>query len=549
MAVAKHMVFGLVGGLGLFLYGMTLLGEGLRRAAGDRIKGILAALTSTPIKGVLVGAIVTAIIQSSSATTVMLVGFVNAGLMTLRQAIGVIMGANVGTTMTAQLIAFDLAQYALPAIGLGFLFILLSRRRAWRSVGEVILGFGLLFLGLTVMSDAVVPLRDSPAFARAMHAFGGNPFLGVLVGLSMTLIIQSSSATVGILMAVAVASPDVITLEVAVPILFGDNIGTCITAILASIGTSRTARRTAIVHLLFNVFGTIVFTILLRPFTWGVHLLSAGAGIQRQIANAHTMFNILTTLVWLPGAGLLEKMATRLVPGVDSAEESAPRYLDQHVLGTPGVALGLARKELVRVAGTSVKMLSIARSALAEAYSESLERQLAAMENVVDNVSREIVLYCSHLVAGARLTTLQSQILARLMHAAGDVERIADCSEQLMRYARDRAENKVPLSDEALAEIGQVFDVAQSMVESGALALDDENSATAQAVYDMHPDLDDLTETLRTNHIRRLNEGVCVPRAGVIFVEVMNTLERVGDLAVNLADAVMGRKTPSLGGQ
>jgi phosphate:Na+ symporter len=547
MALARDMVFGLVGGLGLFLYGMTLLGEGLRRAAGDRIKSILAVLTSTQIRGILVGAIVTAVIQSSSATSVMLVGFVNAGLMTLRQAIGVIMGANIGTTMTAQLIAFDLSQYALPAIGAGFLLILVSRRRTWRSAGEVVLGFGLLFLGLSVMSEAVVPLRENPGFARAMHAFAGNPFLGVLVGLAMTVIIQSSSATVGILMAVAIASPDVITLEVAVPILFGDNIGTCITAILASIGTSRTARRTAVVHLLFNVFGTLIFTILLRPFTWGVHALSVGAGIQRQIANAHTLFNVLTTLMWLPGAGLLERLAVRLVPGVDTALEAAPKYLDSHVLGTPGVALGLARKELERVAGTAAKMLSVARRALTEAYSESLERQIAAMEDIVDNVSREIVLYCSHLVAGTRLTTAQSNTLVRLMHAAGDVERIADCSEQLMRYARDRSENKVPVSEEAIDEVRHVFDVAASMVESGTIALAEEDHAAAQKVYNLHPSLDDLTEMLRTNHIRRLNEGVCVPRAGVIFVEVMNTLERVGDLAVNLADAVIGTKTPSLG--
>ncbi|OPZ61768.1 MAG: transcriptional regulator PhoU [Firmicutes bacterium ADurb.Bin506] len=251
--------------------------------------------------------------------------------------------------------------------------------------------------------------------------------------------------------------------------------------------------------------------------------------------------------MWLPGAGLLERLAVRLVPGVDTALEATPKYLDSHVLGTPGVALGLARKELERVAGTAAKMLSVARRALTEAYSESLERQIAAMEDIVDNVSREIVLYCSHLVAGTRLTTAQSNTLVRLMHAAGDVERIADCSEQLMRYARDRSENKVPVSEEAIDEVRHVFDVAASMVESGTIALAEEDHAAAEKVYNLHPSLDDLTEMLRTNHIRRLNEGVCVPRAGVIFVEVMNTLERVGDLAVNLADAVIGTKTPSLG--
>jgi Na/Pi-cotransporter len=266
----RSMIFGIFGGLGLFLYGMNLAGDGLKRAAGDRMRNILEVLTSTPIKGVVVGAIVTAIMQSSSATTVMLVSFVNAGLMTLRQALGVIMGANIGTTITAQLIAFNLADYALPAIGIGFLIHLVSRRRVWKSTGQVILGFGILFLGLTVMSTSVAPLRDSPAFGRAMRAFGATPILGVLIGLVTTLVVQSSAATIGMLMAVAIASPDVITLEVAIPILLGDNIGTCVTAMLSGIGANVTARRTATAHLMFNVFGAVIFLPLLKPFQWVV---------------------------------------------------------------------------------------------------------------------------------------------------------------------------------------------------------------------------------------------------------------------------------------
>jgi len=548
MQMARDMVFGLLGGLGLFLYGMTLLGEGLRRAAGDRIRSVLSALTSTLLRGVVVGAAVTAVIQSSSATTVMLVGFVNAGLMTLRQAIGVIIGANIGTTVTAQLIAFDLADYALPAIGLGFLVVMASRRRMWKNAGEVLLGFGLLFLGLSVMSGAVVPLRHSPAFAQAMHTFGRNPVLGVILGLVMTVVIQSSSATVGILMAVAAASPDVITLNVAIPMLFGNNIGTCVTAILASVGANRTAKRTAVVHLLFNVLGAAIFIILLGPFARAIAAMSPGAHIQRQIANAHTLFNVATTLVLFPSAGLLERLATRLVPGADIIEEAAPRYLDWHVLGTPGVALDLAVKELARLAEIAQKMLSYARRSFLEPFSRELDRELASMEEIVDRVSRQVALYLSQMVSSGRLTQAQSQRLAGLMHVAGDVERIADCAEQLMKYAYERSEERIPLSDVALEEIKQVFEMAEGMVATGIVALGEHNPDAAMEVYNVHPELDALTESLRNNHIARLNEGVCVPPAGVIFVEIMNTLERVGDLAVNLADAVMGRKSPRVEG-
>lgn len=543
------MVFGLVGGLGLFLYGMNLMGDGLRRAAGDKMKEVLAALTSTPLRGVLMGVAVTAVIQSSSATTVMLVSFVNAGLMTLRQAIGVIMGANIGTTVTAQLIAFNLSDYALPAIGLGFIVFMMARRRGPKSVGQIILGFGLLFLGLSVMTSAVAPLRESPVFIHAMQTFGRTPILGVLLGLGMTLIIQSSSATVGMLMAVALASPDVVTIHVAIPILLGDNIGTCITAILAAAGANRTAKRTAVVHFLFNFFGTVIFMVLLKPYTWLVVAVTRTGGIQRQIANAHTLFNLLNTLIWLPGAGLLERLATRVVPGEDLTEEAGAKYLDKHVLVTPGVALGLVTDEVARIGHMTQTMLNYSRRALVESFSPALEKELESREEIVDDVSRQIVLYLSHMVARASLTDSQSHRLTGLMHASGDVERMADGAEQLMRYARDRYDSKIPFSDVALEELNGIFDLAEEIVTQGITALADEDARAAERVYAIHPTLDEGTEALRVNHIGRLNDGKCTPPAGVIFVEIMNTLERVGDLAVNLADSVMNKKSPRLEGK
>lgn len=544
-----EMVFGMIGGLGLFLYGMTLTGDGLRRAAGEKMKHVLEVLTSSPLKGVIVGTVVTAVMQSSSATTVMLVSFVNAGLMTLRQTIGVIMGANIGTTVTAQLIAFNLADYAYPAIGIGFGMILLARRKVWRSAGQVILGFGILFLGLTTMSAAVAPLRSSAVFARAMRALGANPVLALLTGLAMTLVVQSSAATIGMLLAVAFASPDLITIEVAIPILLGDNIGTCVTALLSSIGTNHTARRTAVVHLLFNVFGSVIFMVLRTPFTWVVTAISPAGDIARQIANAHTMFNVLNTVVWLPGAGFLENVATRLVPGEDIIEEAGPKYLDRRMLGTPGIALDLANQETVRMASIVQSMLARSRKALTEGYTSQIGAELASKEELVDSLNRQVVLYLSDVVAKTSVNESQSMRLAGLMHAVGDVERIGDVAEQLMDSAREKYDNRVGFSDTAIQELHEVFDLADSILERGIEALRDGSARAADEVYAIHRRLDEATDMLRANHILRLNEGTCVSPAGVIFVESMNSLERVGDLAVNLADAVMGKKSPRVDGK
>ena len=547
MGATTSMVFGMIGGLGLFLYGMTLTGDGLRRAAGEKMKQVLEVLTSTPLKGVIVGAVVTAVMQSSSATTVMLVSFVNAGLMTLRQTIGVIMGANIGTTVTAQLIAFNLADYAYPAIGIGFGMIMLARRKVWRSVGQVVLGFGILFLGLTTMSAAVAPLRDSAVFARAMRTLGSNPILALLTGLAMTLVIQSSAATIGMLLAVAIASPDLITIELAIPMLLGDNIGTCITALLASIGTNHTAKRTAMVHLLFNVFGAVIFMILRIPFAWLVTAISPSGGIARQIANAHTMFNVLNTVMWLPGAGLLERAATRLIPGEDVVEEAGPKYLDRRMLGTPGIALDLANQETVRMANIVQGMLARSRRALTEGFAPQIAAELASREDLIDNLNRQVVLYLSDMVAKTSVNETQSMRLAGLMHAVGDVERIGDVAEQLMNYAHEKHDSRVAFSDTAVQELHDVFDLADSILQYGIEALRDGSARAAGEVYSIHSRLDEATDMLRANHISRLNEGTCVPPAGVIFVEAMDSLERVGDLAVNLADAVMGKKSPRVG--
>lgn len=536
------LISGLLGGLGLFIYGMMQMGDGLQKAAGDRMRRILEALTARTWMGVIVGAVVTAVIQSSSATTVMLVSFVNAGLMTLKQAVGVIMGANIGTTMTAQLIAFDLSDLALPAVGLGFIITFFSRKKIHKYLGQVILGFGLLFLGMTVMTDTMRPLRDNPAFVQWIANFGKYPFLGVLAGLAMTMIIQSSSATIGLLM--AAASQGLVGFDAAIPVLFGDNIGTCITAVLASIGASLSARRTALAHVLFNVFGTILFLTLLPLFKTFVHMVTPSGDIERLIANAHTSFNVLNTLVWLPMAGLLARVATVVYPGQEIVVEQGPKYLDKRMLSTPSVALQLAVKELVRMAGIAREMVKDAGQALLAGKPSAVSKSINAREEVVDNLQAEIILYLSTLMAQGVLTQPQSTRLAGMLHVVNDIERIGDHAVNISEFAIDRVEQGLEFSDEAKSELGDLFRRVDEVISDAVQALEKNDPALAQDVWEKEKYIDELEDVLRTSHLRRLNQGRCSPASGVIYVEVVDNLERMADHAVNLADAVVQNAVP-----
>ncbi|HOB88127.1 MAG TPA: Na/Pi cotransporter family protein [Bacillota bacterium] len=531
-------IAGLIGGLGLFLYGMTQMGNGLQRAAGDRLRVILKALTGKTWMGVLVGALVTAIIQSSSGTTVMLVSFVNAGLMTLTQATGVIMGANIGTTMTAQLIAFRLSDFALPAIGIGAILFMFSKRRTYRYFGQIILGFGILFLGMTVMTEAMRPLRDNPALIEFVTIMGKHRLLGVLAGIVMTVIVQSSSATVGILM--AAASQGLLTFETALPILFGDNIGTCVTAVLASTGTSLSAKRTALVHVLFNVFGTILALIFLPVFSKFVAWITPFGGVSRLIANAHTSFNLLNTLVWLPMAGLLARMVVRLYPGEEKIVEHGTKYIDKRMLGTPSVAIQLSTKELVRMARIAQDMVNDAGLALLQSGSpENILKTIETHEDVVDDLQNEIIFYLSTLMAQGTLTHRQSTQVAGLLHVVNDIERVGDHAVNLGNFASYKWESRMEFSDEAKSELADLFKRVDAILSDALTALETNDPALAQDVWEKERIIDEIEADLRDNHFKRLNEGTCQPESAVIYIEVLDNLERLADHAVNLADAVV----------
>lgn len=527
------MLFTVAGGLGLFLYGMQLMGDGLQKAAGDRLRRLLEVLTSVPIVGVFVGAIVTVLVQSSSATTVMVVGFVNAGLMNLAQAVGVIMGANIGTTITAQMVSLKLTDLALPAIAIGFLLTMLGRTRAQKQVGQVILGFGILFLGMTVMSDGLRPLRTNPHFKRYMIEFGQTPLLGVAAGMVFTAAIQSSSAFTGLV--ISLALQDLIGLNAAVTLILGSNIGTCITALLASIGTNLTARRAALAHVLFNVFGVALFLPFVAPFSSFV----AGTAdtVAHQAANAHTFFNVVVVVLLLPFIKPFTRLITRLMPGEDVTVSYGPRYLDPHILNTPSVALGQVTKELIRMGETALGMLDDVYTAFKTGNTEYLKYS-EQKEATINALEHDIVMYLVQL-SQRSLSEEQSRRLNALLNISNDIERIGDHAENIQELADYKLQNRLPFSPEGLAELDDMHNRVKGIVQAAIQALAEDDVNIARDIMRREDEIDQLEKQLRASHICRLNDSVCHPSSGIVFLDVISNLERIADHANNIAEAIM----------
>ena len=534
----QEIIFGIIGGLGLFLFGMKLLSEGFQKLAGTKLRQILKFLTNKAIIGVLTGAVVTGIIQSSSATTVMVVGFVNAGLLALKQAIGVIMGANIGTTVTAQIIAFKIDQYALPAIGLGFALFILAKRKTWKFWGQVLLGFGLLFLGLFIMKQVLVPLKDNPLTKQILISFSTNPLLGILAGAIITAIIQSSSATVGLIMAMAFNG--LLSFPACICLILGADIGTTITAQLASIGTNRTARRAAWAHTLFNVIGVAYMLIFVYNgwFVRFIEFITPGDNILRHIANAHVVFKLFNTVAFLPFIGLLEKVCFWVVPGEIEELPAEPKFLEKHLLNTPPVALDQATKELVRMTQVAQNALHCAMEGFFSRNSRLLDK-VASQEEAVDNLQREITQYLVE-ISQRSLTPQESEKLPALLHSVNDIERIGDHAENLQELAERAVEEKLPFSQYAIDELHLMYNEINAMVEEVKLALQDGNKEAAQKALARENTLNRLQAELRQNHIQRLSEGGCFVLSGIIFLDFINNLEKIGDHLTNVAQAVMG---------
>jgi|BioPla2DNA2_1021312.scaffolds.fasta_scaffold04470_7 phosphate:Na+ symporter len=542
----SKMLFGLFGGLAIFIYGMNLMGDGLQKAAGEKMRRILEVLTSNPLMGILVGTLVTMIIQSSSATTVMVVGFVSANLMTLPQAIGVIMGANIGTTVTAQLVAFDLGEYAYLITAIGFILFFFFNKKIIKYVGQIIFSFGLLFVGLNIMSAVMKPLAQSAMFEEVIHRVSDTPVLGLVVGALLTLIIQSSSATVAVLLNLA-QEPDangqaLIGLQAALPILFGSNIGTTITAILASIGARVNAKRAAMAHTIFNVAGAVLFMLILPYFAKFVAFISPKgletSVIARQIANAHTSFNIINTIVWAPFVLVLAKIVTFLVRGEEDTVENRVIYLDYKILNNASVAMDLATKELTRMAELSRKMMANSKKAFINSDTDAAKK-VHEIESIVDMLQTEIIKYLSTMLSQSSLTERQSIRLAGLMHITNDIERMGDHCKNVAELAMEKIEKDLPFSKEAISDLTNAFNKLNDMVDHSIQSLSHDDTSLAKKVLSEESEIDKLESDLRDRHMKRLDSGLCNPTSTIMFIELIHNIERIADHCNNIAEAVL----------
>ena len=538
-------VLSLLGGLALFLYGMQMMSTGLEAAAGNKMKSILEKLTSNRIKGVLVGAGITAVIQSSSATTVMLVGFVNSGLMTLRQAVWVIMGANIGTTITGQLIALDMGAIAPLFAIVGVAAIMFVKNDKVHHISSIFAGLGILFMGMDMMGAAMKPLQDSPQFIDLMTKFN-NPLLGILVGAVFTALIQSSSASVGILQALATTGK--IPLSGAVYILFGQNIGTCITAVLASIGTNRNAKRTTIIHLLFNIIGTTIFTVvcLTLPLVQVVEAFTPG-NAQAQIANMHTLFNVVTTLLLLPFGTGLAALATRILPERESEKlegrmgllyikpmETAAEYQ----VGTSAIALHGIRSELGRMAEMTGENVKESFQAVLEGSSARIAG-VEEREEYIDYLNKEISSFISNRIS-FETNAEDSAKLSAFFKISGNLERIGDHAMNICEYTKHLEEKMISFSKEARGEIEQMQQVCLQAM--GMLyQMDPATVEQLTGISALEQKIDDMTEIYRQNQMRRMHEGKCSDEACVLYSEMLTDFERIGDHILNVGQELAGQ--------
>lgn len=524
--------FQLLGGVGLFLYGIKLMGDSLQDLAGDRLRQLIASLTSTPVKGILAGTLVTMVIQSSSATSVMTVSFVHAGLMGLKQAISVMMGAAIGTTITAQLIAFKIKEIALPMIGIGMIFAVFGRSKKQKYIGNGLVGFSLLFLGMMHMEGAMAFLRDRQDI---FMVFSSNPFMGVLAGTALTMLVQSSSATVGLTM--VMASQGLIDINGAIPILFGDNIGTTITAVIASLGLSRTAKQAAVSQVFFKVIGTIIFMAILPVFKSVVILTSND--ISRQLANAHTLFNVTNTLILLPFIDPLARLIEKVVPSKGEVTFTGPQYLDKRLVkASPAAGVEAVRKELIRLGSLVRNMMAYVYDAFETNDHNDIGR-VNRTEKMVNETTHTIASYASELFQRS-LSEELSVVLSSYVNGLGDIERIGDHAQNLIELFEYKYDHRLSFSKKAMEEFEDMFNTTTRAVDLCLEAIAEENQAKAVEVIDvLETEIDNKEKTLRKSHIKRLNTGKCQPASAVVFIDILSNLERIGDHAHNLSFIVL----------
>ena len=535
MSVAN--ILSMAGGLGLFLFGIRTMGDGLENAAGAKLKRMLEVLTGNRFLAVLVGFVVTAIIQSSTAPPVMVVGFVNAGMMSLAQAVGVIMGANIGTTVTSLLIALNFSSVAAAAVLVGVILMLASKKTVVKNLGAIFTGFGLLFLGIDMMSDSMAPLRDSAGFMNFIVTVSESPLrplFGIILGIVMTAVLQSSSASVGVLQTLAMQG--LVPLKFSVFVLFGQNIGTCLTALFSTVGAKKNSKRAAVIHLLFNVIGTGIFILiaLLTPYVEWIEKLSPDP--MAQIAISHIVFNIVSTVVMFPFAKVLVKLSCLLVPGKDDSEsEMHCKFIDDRLLNTPPFAVMQVSKEVARMAKLARDNFETSAHALINRSDKDLDKVMEN-EEIINYLNHHITSYLVKLNA-LDITDSDSDYIARVFHAINDIERVGDHAINLAEAAQHNIGEGLKFSDPAREELNQLCGSVVTLLERSMAAFDNQSLSDNEAkeLSDLEEHIDDLTLECQDSHIFRLNRKECNTEAGMLYLNTITDFERVGDHAINIA--------------
>ena len=525
-------IMGLIGGLGLFLFGIHLLSDSMRKLSLGFLKILLEKVTSNRVKGAALGVVVTSVIQSSSATSVLLIGFLNAGLISLAAALPVIFGANIGTTITAQLIAFKLTKSAYLFVFIGAIMYLFAKKTKNRNRGRAIVGFGILFLGLSTMGASVKPLAQNEAIVNVFISFGQHPFLAILIGLAVTVLLQSSSTTIG--MVIAFASAGLLDLPSSIYLVLGDNIGTCVTAVLASIGGKLVSKRLAAGHVLFNVVGTLVVLPFIPLYIHYIPLLSGD--LARQIANTHTIFNIVNTIVLLPFVPLFIKVLDKIFPGQDY-EKIEARFLDDNLLPTPGLAIKAVTKELSAMLGICQEMLQKARQCVL-LYNHKLRNEISIDEESVDEMQKDITHYLVELTQH-ELGEKERNLIPALIHSVNDIEKVGDYCESLTRLTQRTYENDLTFSESAKSELERLFDKTYFLMRHTRKALDNNDEKAAMVTLNIEEEIDDLIDQYKMTHLVRLEEKMCISDAGLIYSDMLTDIERLNDHLCNITKGIL----------
>ena len=537
----QEIIFHFLGGLGLFLYSIKTMGDGLQQAAGDRLRYYIDKYTSNPFLGVLVGIVVTALIQSSTGVTVITVGLVSASLLTLRQAIGIIMGANIGTTVTSFIIGFKLGEYALPLIFLGTMFLFFTKNRTANNIGRILFGVGGIFYALNLISAGMSPLKDLPQFKEYMVTLGQNPILGVVAGAVITVLIQASSATIGILQGLYAGG--FLDLKGALPVLFGDNIGTTLTVIIAAAGANISAKRVAATHVTFNVLGTILCLILLGPFTSMIEYFQALLHLSPEmtIAFSHGAFNVSNTIVQFPFIGALAYFVTKLIPGEDEVVKYEPLYLDEQLIKqAPSIALGNAKKELLHLGNYAVKAFDLSYDYIINS-NEKVAEKGHKTEEAINTIDEKLTRYLISLSSEA-LSQKESEVLTNILDSSRDLERIGDHAEALINLNDYLQRKNVQFSNSALEELEEIYRQTSDFVKDALESVENNDLEKAQSLIERHEAINKMERVLRKTHIKRLNNGECSTQAGVNFIDIVSHYTRVSEHAMNLAEKVLAEQ-------